>query len=118
MATSAASCRASRGDGTRIISGIAPATSANCTDLAAGVLGEGTLQARYIRGAFDDKPFTLGKYESVRIRVAIAELAANGGAPMGFYTAFKDPEARREIVRYYGFLRRHETLYRGEPAAR
>ena len=83
------------------------------TDVAAGVLGEGTLQARYIRGAFEDKPFTLGKYESVRIRAAIAELAANGGAPMGFYTAFEDPEARREIVRYYGFLRRYETLYRG-----
>jgi hypothetical protein len=82
------------------------------TDIAAGVYGEGTLQARYIRGAFDDKPFTLGKYESVRIRAAIAELAANGGAPMGFYTAFEDPEARREIVRYYGFLRRYESLYR------
>ena len=82
------------------------------TDIAAGVFGEGTLQARYIRGAFDDKPFTLGKYESVRIRAAIAELAANGGAPMGFYTAFQDPDARREVVRYYGFLRRYESLYR------
>ena len=85
---------------------------ANHTDLASGVLGEATLQARYIRGAFEDKPFTLGKYESVRIRAAIAELAANGGAPMGFYTAFEDPEARREIVRYYNFLRQHEALYR------
>lgn len=85
---------------------------ANHTDLASGVLGEATLQARYIRGAFDDKPFTLGKYESVRIRAAISELAANGGAPMGFYTTFENPDARREIVRYYGFLRRHEELYR------
>jgi len=85
---------------------------ANSSDLAAGILGEATLQARYIRGAFDDKPFTLGKYESTRIRVAIAELAANGGAPMGFYTDFKNPEARREIVRYYGFLRQHDDLYR------
>src|SRR6185503_3044658 len=85
---------------------------ANHTDLQAGVMGEGTLQARYIRGAFEEKPFTLGKYESVRIRAAIAELAANGGAPMGFYTAFEDPEARRELVRYYGFLRRYESLYR------
>jgi len=85
---------------------------ANATDLAAGVLGEATLQARYIRGAFDDKPFTLGKYESVRFRASIAELAANGGAPMGFYAPFEDPEARREFVRYYGFLRRYETLYR------
>jgi hypothetical protein len=82
------------------------------TDFAAGILAEGTLQARYIRGAFDDKPFTLGKYESVRIRAAIAELAANGGAPMGFYTAFEDPEARRELVRYYAFLRRYEALYK------
>lgn len=82
------------------------------TDIAAGVFGEGTLQARYIRGAFDDKPYTLGKYEGVRVRAAIAELASNGGAPMGFYTSFEDPEARREIVRYYNFLRRNEMLYR------
>jgi hypothetical protein len=83
------------------------------TDLKEGILGEGTLQARYIRGAFDNKPFTLGKYESTRIRVAIAELAANGGAPMGFYTRFKDPEARKEIVRYYSFLAKYDDLYRG-----
>ena len=48
---------------------------ASRTDLAAGVFGEGTLQARYIRGAFDDKPFTLGKYEGVRIRAAIKKAA-------------------------------------------
>jgi hypothetical protein len=85
---------------------------ANHTDLVSGVLGEATLQTRYIRGAFDDKPFTLGKYENVRIRAAIAELAANGGAPMGFYSSFQDPDARRENVRYYGFLRQYEKLYR------
>lgn len=83
------------------------------TDLAEGYLGEGTLQARYIRGAFDDKPYTLGKYESTRIRAAIAELAANGGAPMGFYTRFTDPAAREEIVRYYQFLKRYDAVYRG-----
>ncbi len=87
--------------------------SAFFTDLEKRFLGEGTLQARYIRGAFDDKPFTLGKYENTRIRVAIAELAANGGAPMGFYTRFTDPAARREIVRYYRFLGRHDALFRG-----
>jgi hypothetical protein len=82
------------------------------SDLKEGFLGEGTLQARYIRGMTGGKPFTLGKYEHTRIRVAIAELAANGGAPMGFYTNFRDPEARKEIVRYYGFLRRYESLYK------
>jgi hypothetical protein len=81
------------------------------TDLKEGILGEGTLQARYIRGAFGDKPFTLGKYESTRIRAAIAELAANGGAPMGFYVDFRDPMARAEALRYYGFLRVHDAIY-------
>lgn len=88
----------------------------NPTDLTRGVLGEATLQMRYVRGAFDDKPFTLGRYEDVRIRSAIAELAANGGAPMGFYTSFKDPEARGVIARYYQFLSRHDSLYRGNRA--
>jgi hypothetical protein len=87
-------------------------SSLHFTDLAAGWLGEGTLQARYIRGAFDDKPYTLGKYESTRTRVAIAELAANGGAAMGFYTRFRDPLARQEIVRYYRFLDKHDKLFR------
>lgn len=81
------------------------------TDLKEGYLGEGTLQARYIRGMFDDKPFTLGKYESTRIRAAIAELAANGGAPMGFYTRFTDPAAREVIGQYYQFLKRHDDIY-------
>lgn len=90
--------------------------AAHYTDLAEGMLGEGTLQARYIRGMFGNKPFTLGKYESTRTRVAISELAANGGAPMGFYTRFKDPEARAEIVRYYQFLKRHDDLFRWHQA--
>jgi hypothetical protein len=86
--------------------------TANFTDLRHGFLGDATLQARYIRGAFDDKPFTLGKYEATRIRSAIAELAANGGAPMGFYTTFTDPTARAGAIRYYQFLRRHDPIYR------
>lgn len=91
--------------------------AAHYTDLENGFLGEGTLQARYIRGAFDDKPFTLGKYESTRTRAAIAELAANGGAPMGFYTRFKDPEARKEIVRYYNFIRQQDDVIRANRPA-
>lgn len=85
--------------------------SAMYTDLRIGYLGEGTLQCRYIRGAFDDKPYTLGKYEQTRIRTAIAELAANGGAPMGFYVRHKEPEARKEITRYYQFLDKYDHLH-------
>ncbi|MDA1137835.1 MAG: hypothetical protein O3B01_04565 [Planctomycetota bacterium] len=87
-------------------------SSAFFTDLEAGILGEITLQARYVRGTFEDKPFTFGKYESTRIRVAISELLANGGAPMGFYTRFTDPEARKEIVRYYQFIKRYEKIFK------
>lgn len=87
--------------------------AAHFTDLKEGLLGEGTLQARYIRGMTGGKPFTLGKYEHTRLRVSIAELAANGGAPMGFYTNFRDADARAAIVQYYNFLRRHEAIYKG-----
>ena len=90
---------------------------ANRSDLKKRQLGEGTLQARYIRGAFGNRPYTLGKYEGTRIRAAIAELAANGGAPMGFYTKFTDPMARSEIVRYYQFIRKHDPLFRGNRPA-
>jgi hypothetical protein len=90
---------------------------ASYTDFAKGHFGEGTLQARYIRGAFDNKPFTLGQYENTRVRTAIAGLAANGGAPMGFYTNFKDPLARKEIARYYQFLAKNDALYRGSRSA-
>lgn len=86
--------------------------SAVYTDLKEGFLGDLTLQARYIRGVFDDKPFTMGKYEHTRIRAAISELAANGGAPMGFYTQFPVPEAREVIIRYYQFLKRNDSIYR------
>lgn len=86
------------------------------TDLQNDFLGDATLQARYIRGMFDNKPYTLGKYESTRIRAAIGELAANGGAPMGFYCRVNDPLARAEFARYYKFIRRYDEIYRGNRA--
>ena len=53
----------------------------------------------------------------VELATAVAAPAANGGAPMGFYTQFKDPLARQEIVRYYGFLAKHDSLYRASRPA-
>jgi len=82
------------------------------TDLKNQFLGDATLQCRYIRGFFNDKPYTLGKYEHCRTRNAIAELAANGGAPMGFYARFTDPIARGVFKQYYGFLKKYDDLYR------
>ncbi len=91
--------------------------AAHYTDLDDGMLGEGTLQARYIRGAFDDKPFTLGKYEGTRIRAAISELAANGGAPMGFYARIGDPLVKQEFARYFGFIRRNADVIKANRPA-
>lgn len=31
---------------------------------------------------------------------------------MGFYVRYHDPEARREVIRYYNFLAKHDALYR------
>ncbi|MFM8469521.1 MAG: hypothetical protein ACKODH_06065, partial [Limisphaerales bacterium] len=68
--------------------------AASQTDLANGDLGDGTLQLRYVRGAFGPKPFVLGKYEQTRTRATIAEGIANGGAGLGFYATFKNPAGR------------------------
>ena len=73
---------------------------------------EPTLQLRYIRGAFDDKPYTVCHYERVKIRASMAELMANGGAPMARYIDFTDPAARKEFVRYYRFLKRYDSVFR------
>jgi len=91
--------------------------SAMYTDLKNGYLGEGTLHSRYIRGATGGKPFTLGKYEGTRTRAAIAELIANGGAPMGFYTRFTNAAARKVITQYYNFIRQHDAIYRHNQSA-
>jgi hypothetical protein len=82
------------------------------TGLAKGILGDGTLAMRYIRGAGDDKPFTICQYERTRVRAIFSEVAANGGAAMSNYTEFFDTASRRELARYYGFLSRYDSIFR------
>ncbi len=92
--------------------------AASQTDLANGDLGDGTLQLRYIRGAFGPKPFVLGKYEQTRTRATIAEGIANCGAGLGFYANFKSPAGREAMTTYFRFVREHRDLYVGaQPAA-
>jgi hypothetical protein len=81
------------------------------TGLDKGILGDGTLAMRYIRGAGDDKPFTICQYERTRVRTVFSEVAANGGVAMSNYTEFFDAASRRELVRYYGFLRRYDAIF-------
>jgi hypothetical protein len=83
------------------------------TGLNKGILGDGTLAMRYIRGAGDDKPFTICQYERTRVRAIFSEVAANGGAAMSNYTEFFDQASRRELARYYGFLRRYDSIFHG-----
>jgi hypothetical protein len=78
---------------------------------------EATLQLRYMRGAGGDRPFTICHYENVKIRAAMAELAANGGAPMTRYANFNDPESREELLRFFRFMKRHEDAYRASTMA-
>ena len=73
---------------------------------------EPTLQLRYLRASFDDKPYTVCHYENVKIRASMAELMANGGAPMAKYINFTDPAARKELVRYYQFVKRYDDVFR------
>jgi hypothetical protein len=72
---------------------------------------EATLQLRYMRGAGGDRPYTVCHYENVKIRAAMAELAANGGAPMTRYANFNDPQSRAELVRFFRFMKQHNDAY-------
>ena len=92
--------------------------AASQTDLANGDLGDGTLQLRYLRGAFGPKPFVLGKYEQTRTRATIAEGLANAGGGLGFYAPFKNPAGRTALVSYFRFAREQRELFLGaQPAA-
>ncbi len=72
---------------------------------------EPTLQLRYMRGAGGDRPFSICHYENVKIRASMAELAANGGSPMARYANFNDPESRKELVRFFRFMKQHDDVY-------
>jgi hypothetical protein len=72
---------------------------------------ESTLQLRYMRGAGGDRPYTICHYEHVKVRAAMAELAANGGAPMTRHADFNDPDSRSELVRFFSFMRRYDSIY-------
>ena len=78
---------------------------------------DATLQLRYIRGAGGDRPYTICRYEHVKIRAAMAELAANGGAPMALFADFNNPDSRRELVRFFAFMKRYDAIYHANRAA-
>ncbi len=80
--------------------------------IAEGHVGDGWLIALYIRELSGGKPFMLGKYEAVRMRTAIAEGVATGGAGMGQYMRFMDDAGFKHGVQYTKWLREHSDFYK------
>lgn len=84
-----------------------------------GYLADTGLAARFIHAAGNGRPFICNKYDYRRLRLSIAEAAANGGAALAFHipgpVAAGDElaleEYRSATARYHRFLADHESLY-------
>ena len=81
-----------------------------------GYLADMGLPARFIYAAGGGKPFVINKYDSRRLRLSIAEAAANHGAALAFHWGHdENPDFAMEdyyapVIRYQRFLADHETL--------
>ena len=81
-----------------------------------GYLADMGLPARFIYAAGGGKPFVINKYDSRRLRLSIAEAAANHGAALAYHWGYdEDPDFAVEdyyapVIRYQRFLANHETL--------
>ena len=81
-----------------------------------GYLADMGLPARFIHAAGGGKPFVINKYDSRRLRLSIAEAAANHGAALAFHWGHdENPDFAVEdyyapVIRYQRFLADHETL--------
>ena len=74
------------------------------------------LPARFIYAASGGKPFVINKYDFRRLRLSIAEAAANHGAALAYHWGYdENPDFAVEnyyapVIRYQRFLADHETL--------
>jgi hypothetical protein len=78
---------------------------------------EPTLLLRYARGAGGGRPCIVSQWERVKIRAAMAGLAANGGAIPGRIANFNDPQSRQELVRFFRFMKQHDDIYHASTVA-
>ncbi|HZT33193.1 MAG TPA: hypothetical protein VFA33_25115 [Bryobacteraceae bacterium] len=53
----------------------------------------------------------------MKIRAAMAGLAANGGVIPGRIANFNDPQSRQELVRFFRFMKQHDDVYHASAAA-
>ena len=78
---------------------------------------EPTLLLRYVRGAGGGRPGIVSQWERVKIRAAMAGLAANGGVIPGRIANFNDPQSRQELVRFFRFMKQYDDIYHASRAA-
>ena len=78
---------------------------------------EPTLLLRYVRGAGGGRPCIVSQWERVKIRAAMAALAANGGVIPGRLANFNDPQSRQELVRFFCFMKQYDDIYHASTAA-
>ena len=77
-------------------------------DVKPGDDNDGWLNGLYVRALAGDKPYVMGRYDSVRIRVGQAEAMALGGAGTGLNNTVTDPAAYAVLKRNLGFAKAHE----------
>ena len=81
-----------------------------------GYLADMGLPARFIYAAGGGKPFVINKYDFRRLRLSIAEAAANHGAALAFHWGYDEnqdfavEDYYAPVIRYQRFLADHETL--------
>lgn len=81
-----------------------------------GYLADMGMPARFIDAAGGGKPFVVNKYDFRRLRLSIAEAAANHGAALAYHWGYdENPNFAVEdyyapVIRYQRFLANHEPL--------
>ena len=89
-----------------------------------GYLADMGMPARFIYAASGGKPFVINKYDFRRLRLSIAEAAANHGAALAYHWGYdENPDFAVEdyyapVIRYQRFLADHEpVLHPAQPWA-
>lgn len=77
-------------------------------DVKPGDDNDGWLNGLYLRALAGDKPYVIGRYDGVRLRVGQAEAMALGGAGTGLNQTVTDPAAYAVLRRYLNFAKAHE----------
>jgi hypothetical protein len=70
---------------------------------------DGWLNGLYIRALAGDKPYAIGRYDSVRTRAGLSETMALGGAGTGLYNNITDPASFAVLDQYSKFAQTHEN---------